>query len=156
MSADIIKFDAELKQADGKNATGIDVPPEVLERLGAGQRPRVRVTINGHTYESTIGVMGGVAKIPVSAAIRQRAGVSAGDRLHVQVELDKAPRVVALAGDLAKALAGDPGARAFFDQLSYSRQFAYVSWIEQAKRSETRQDRVRRTAELLAQRKPQR
>jgi hypothetical protein len=92
----MIEFDAELKQAEGKNATGIDVPPEILERLAAGKRPRLRVTINGHTYQSTVGVMGGVAKIPVSAAVRAAAGVSAGERLHVQLELDEAPRNVAL------------------------------------------------------------
>ena len=45
----MIEFDAELKQAEGKNATGIDVSPEILERLGAGKHPRLRVTINGHS-----------------------------------------------------------------------------------------------------------
>lgn len=152
----MIEFEAELKQAEGKNATGIDVPPEILERLGAGRRPRLRVTINGHTYQSTVGVMGGVAKIPVSAAVRQAAGVSAGERLHVGLELDETPRTVAVPEDLAAVLANDPDARAFFEGLSYSRRHAYVSWIEQAKRSETRQERVRRTAELLADRQPQR
>jgi Bacteriocin-protection, YdeI or OmpD-Associated/Domain of unknown function (DUF1905) len=152
----MIEFDAELKQAEGKNATGIDVLPEILERLGAGKRPRLRVTINGHAYQSTVGTMRGVAKIPVSAAVREAAGVTAGERLRVQLELDETPRTVAVPGDLAVALDGDPDARAFFDGLSYSRRHAYVSWIEQAKRSETRQERVRRTTELLAQRQPQR
>ena len=100
--------------------------------------------------------MGGVAKIPVSAAVREAAGVTAGERLNIQLELDETPRTVTVPDDLAAALAGDPDARAFFDGLSYSRRHAYVSWIEQAKRSETRQERVGRTAELLAQRQPQR
>jgi Bacteriocin-protection, YdeI or OmpD-Associated/Domain of unknown function (DUF1905) len=152
----MIEFDAVLKQAEGKNATGIDVPSEILERLGAGKRPRLRVTINGYTYQSTVGAMRGVAKIPVSAAVREAAGATAGERLNIQLELDETPRTVPVPDDLAAALAGDPDARAFFDGLSYSRQHAYVSWIEQAKRSETRQARIRRTAELLAQRQPQR
>ncbi len=152
----MIEFDAELKQAESKNATGIDVSPEILERLGAGKRPRVQVTINGHTYQSTVGTMQGVAKIPVSAAVRERAGVTAGERLHVQLELDETPRTVAVPDDLAHALAGDLDARTFFDGLSYSRRHAYVTWIEQTKRPETRQQRVRRTAELLAQRQPRR
>jgi uncharacterized protein YdeI (YjbR/CyaY-like superfamily) len=100
--------------------------------------------------------MGGVAKIPVSAAVREAAGVSAGDRLQIRLELDEKPRTVSVPEDLDAALAGDPQARAFFDGLSYSRQKAYVAWIEQAKRPETRQERVRRTAELLAQRQTQR
>lgn len=43
----------------GKTATGIRVPAEVVESLGSGKRPPVRVTINGHTYRSSIAVMGG-------------------------------------------------------------------------------------------------
>ncbi|MEA2972949.1 MAG: hypothetical protein QOG82_1407 [Actinomycetota bacterium] len=34
----------------GKTATGMEVPAEVVEALGAGKRPPVRVTIKGHTY----------------------------------------------------------------------------------------------------------
>jgi hypothetical protein len=43
----------------GKTATGIEVPPEVVEALGASKRPPVRVTINGYTYRNTIAVMNG-------------------------------------------------------------------------------------------------
>lgn len=151
----MIEFDAELERA-GKTATGITVPPDVLDALAGGKRPRVRVTINGHTYQSTVGTMRGIAKIPVSAAVRAAAGVTAGERLRIQLERDEAPRIVTMPDDLADALAADPAARKFFDGLSYSRQNAYVSWIEQAKRAETREERVRRAAALLAQRRPQR
>jgi Domain of unknown function (DUF1905) len=81
-----MEFSARL-QLDGKTATGITVPEEVIEQLGAGKRPRVRVTINGFTFETTIGVMGGNYKIPVSAERRQAANINAGDELHVQVAL---------------------------------------------------------------------
>ena len=57
--------------------------------------------------------MGGAAKIPVSAAVREAARVRAGDRLHVRLEVDDAPRTVALPDDLAATLADDPDARAF-------------------------------------------
>jgi hypothetical protein len=151
----MIRFEAEL-QLDGKAATGITVPTEILDALGGGKRPRVRVTINGHTFRSTIGTMRGGAKIPVSAAIRASAGVSAGDRLRVELQTDETPRTAVIPDDLAAALAGNPGSRAFFESLSYSRQHAYVAWIEQAKKPETRRDRINRTAALLAQRHPQR
>jgi hypothetical protein len=90
-----MKFHAEL-QLDGKTATGVTVPAEVLDALGAGRRPSVVVTINGHSFRTTIGSMGGVAKIPVSSAVRTRAGAAAGDTLDVEVILDTAPREVSV------------------------------------------------------------
>ena len=49
-----MKFCAEL-QLDGKTATGITVPPEVLDGLDGRKRPAVRVTIHGHTYPARSG-----------------------------------------------------------------------------------------------------
>ncbi len=150
-----MKFRAELQQ-DGKTATGITVPAEVLDALGAGRRPAVAVIINGHGYRSTIGSMGGVAKIPVSSAVRAAAGVAAGDMLDVEVVVDATPREVSVPDDLAAALVGNAEAREFFAQLSYSRQHAYLSWIEQAKKPDTRASRVTQTVALLADKRPQR
>ena len=150
-----MKFRAELQQ-DGKTATGITVPADVLEALGAGRRPAVAVTINGYTYRSTIGSMGGVAKIPVSSAVRAAAGVAAGDTLDVEVVVDDTPRTVTVPDDLAAALPGNAAAREFFAKLSYSHQHAYVSWIEQAKKPETRATRVTKTVEMLAEKRSQR
>lgn len=143
-----MRFQATLEQ-NGRTATGIEVPGEVLEALGSGKRPAVRVTINGYTYRSTVGSMGGRSLLPVSAAVRERAGVSAGDHLDVQVELDSAPREVAVPDDLAAALGADPAARRAFDALSYSAKQRLVLPVEQAKAAETRQRRVARALEEL-------
>ena len=145
-----MKFRAEL-QRDGQSATGITVPTEVLDALGGSSRPAVTVTLNGHSYRTTVGVMGGVAKIPVSAAVRDAAGVGAGDILDVEVVADTTPRTIEVPGDLAATLAQNTKARAFFDQLSYSRQHAYVTWIEQAKQPATRTRRVEQAVPLLAE-----
>jgi Domain of unknown function (DUF1905) len=48
------------------------VPPEIVDALAAGRRPRVRVTINNHTYRSTIAVRGGQYLLGVSAENRRR------------------------------------------------------------------------------------
>ncbi len=150
-----MKFRAELERA-GKNATGITVPAGVIDALGGGRRPAVTVTLNGHSYRTTVGVMAGVAKIPVSAAVRDAAGVGAGDILDVEVVADTAPRTVEVPGNLAAALAQNTEARTFFGQLSYSRQLAYVTWIEQARQPATRTRRVEQTVALLADHRPQR
>lgn len=71
-----MRFRAPL-QLDGKTATGITVPPEVMAELAAGKRPKVRVALAGHTYRSTVGAVDGAAKIPVSADVRRAAGIEA-------------------------------------------------------------------------------
>jgi uncharacterized protein YdeI (YjbR/CyaY-like superfamily) len=76
--------------------------------------------------------------------------------LDVDIEVDTAPRTILVPEDLAAALAEDGASRAYFGGLSYSHEFAYVSWIEQAKRLETRQSRVTQTVVLLAERRPAR
>jgi Bacteriocin-protection, YdeI or OmpD-Associated/Domain of unknown function (DUF1905) len=135
----------------GKSATGIEVPADVVAALGQGKRPKVTVTINGYSYPSTVGVMGGVSLIPVSADVRARAGVAAGDEVDIDLVPDTAPRTVEVPADLAAALAGVPAARQAFDKLSYSGQQRYVLGVEQAKTAETRRRRVEKAVTELTE-----
>lgn len=95
------RFRTTLNQAEGKKATGVIVPPEIIDELEAGTRPPVRVTVNGHTYRTTIGVMGGRSMISVSAAIREATGLAAGDDLEVELVVDDSPRDLDVPDDLA-------------------------------------------------------
>ena len=133
----------------GKTATGIRVPPEVVASLGSHKRPAVRVTLNGHTYRSTIAPLGGEFMLPVSADVREAAGVAAGDEVDVDVELDTEPREVTVPPDFAEALDGDADARRFFDGLSYSNKRRHVLSIEEAKTAETRQRRIAKALSTL-------
>ncbi|HEX5506429.1 MAG TPA: YdeI/OmpD-associated family protein [Thermomicrobiales bacterium] len=145
-----MKFRAVL-QLGGKTATGIGVPAEVVAALGSGKRPAVRATINGYTYRSTVSPLGGAFMLPVSAEVRQGAGVAAGDEVDVDLELDTAPREVAVPPDFADALDREPEARRRFEGLSYSNKRRYVLPIEEAKSAETRQRRIAKAvAELQA------
>jgi hypothetical protein len=132
-----------------KTATGIEVPDDVLAALGSARRPAVRATINGYTYRSTVGSVDGRAMLSISAEVRAAAGVAAGDEIEVELEVDTEPREVAVPGDLADALRADPEAKDFFEQLSYSHQSAYVTWIESAKKDETRRKRIPEAVEML-------
>jgi hypothetical protein len=133
----------------GQNTTGIPVPPEVVEALGAGKRPPVRVTVGGHTYRSSIATMDGTPMISLSAENRAAAGVAAGDQVDVDVELDTQPREVTVPPALAEALARDPEAKAVFDSLSYSRRLRYALDVEGAKTPETLARRVEKTMDSL-------
>jgi hypothetical protein len=148
-----MKFRGEL-QLNGKTATGIEVPADVVAGLGAGKRPAVRVTLGGgYTYRTTIAPMGGSYWIGVSAEHRGRSGVAAGDQLDVTVEIDDAPRTVTLPDDLATALDADPVARAFYDTLSYTNQNTYATWVSSAVKPETRADRVAKSVDALRNRR---
>lgn len=131
----------------GKTATGIPVPDEVVEQLGAGKRPPVVVTLGGHTYRTTVAPMGGTYWIPLAAEHREAAGVQADQEVDVTVELDTAPRTVELPDDLSAAM--DDAARTAFDGLAPSHQKEWVRWVTEAKKPETRTARIEKTVESL-------
>ncbi|MGI8423200.1 MAG: YdeI/OmpD-associated family protein [Chloroflexota bacterium] len=144
-----MKFRTEIEQGSSKNVTGIEVPEKIVEALGAGKRPPVKVTINGYTYRNTIAVMGGAYMLSVSAEVREHAGVKGGDKVDVDIELDTEPREVTVPPDLAKALARDTKAKKFFDGLSYSNKRRIVGNVEGAKTAETRTRRIEKSVEML-------
>lgn len=135
-------FTTTVAQAEGKNATGLRVPPAAVDALGTQKRPKVVVHLNGYTYRGTIAAYGDVFMLPLSAEHRAAAGVQAGDEVEVTLELDTEPRTVAVPDDLAAALAERPGATKAFEALSYSVRKEYVRQVESAKAQATRERRV--------------
>lgn len=135
----------------GPNTAGIPVPDEVLGTLGGGRRPAVTVTINGYTYRSTVGAMGGRSLIPLSSAHRTASGLVGGETATVELELDTAPRTVAVPDDFAAALEADPAALATFERLSYSDKSWHVLQIEGAKTAETRVRRIAKSVAILSE-----
>jgi len=136
-----VTFKTTILKAGDKNATGIRVPEDIIEALGAGKKPPVAVTINGYTYRTTVAVMGGEYMVSLSAEHRGAAAVKGGDEIEVMLALDTAPRVVELPDDLAAALA-EAGARAAFDTLNTSTRKEYVRQVNEAKAAETRARRI--------------
>jgi bifunctional DNA-binding transcriptional regulator/antitoxin component of YhaV-PrlF toxin-antitoxin module len=135
-----VSFDTTILQIG--NNTGICVPNEIVEQLGAGKKPPVHVTVNDFTYRNTIAVMGGKFMIGVSADIRSKTGIKGGDKVKVILELDTKPREVEVPADFQQLLNENPKARQFFETLSYSNKQRYVLPIGQAKTEETRQRRM--------------
>jgi hypothetical protein len=127
---------------DKVNATGLRVPADAVAAMGAGKKPKVKVSLNGYTYRSTVAAYGEVFMLPLSVEHRLAAGVKAGDQIEVTIELDLEPRTVEIPDDLATALANQPGARSAFDEMSYSIRKEYVRQVESAKAKETRERRI--------------
>ncbi len=131
------------------NNTGIVVPPEVLESLGAGKRPSVKVVVNGYEYSSTVGSMKGKSMIPFSAAHREASGIAGGDEISVELTLDTEEKTVEVPEDLAAALTKSAKARRAYDALTYSKQKWLVHDIVEAKKPETRKRRIEKAIKGL-------
>ena len=143
-----MRFRTRILQS-GKTATGIEVPPKVVDALGSGKRPAVKVTINGHSYRSTVATVNGKFMIGVSAKVREEAGVSGGDTVEVDIELDTQKREVAVPPDLAAAFRRDAAARKSFEALSNSRKQRLTLPIENAKTDATRRRNVEKALTML-------
>ena len=138
-----------LIEGAGKSAAGMEIPPEVVAALGQTKRPAVRVTINGHTYRSTVAVLGGRFMIGVSNEVRAASGVAAGDEVEVDLELDTAPREVSVPAELAQELVRDAAASKAFEALSYSKKRLIVDPVANAKTAETRDRNIAKALSAL-------
>ncbi len=81
-------------QLNGKTATGIPVPTEVVEELGGGKRPKVRATVNGYAYRTSVVAWGDDYMMSFSSEHREASGLEAGAEVDVDLALDTAPRAV--------------------------------------------------------------
>lgn len=136
----------------GSTMTGIDVPFDTKEAFGKVRAP-VRVALNGYTFRSTTFRMGGETFVPLCRAHREAAGVRAGQTLSITLTLDDKPRVIAIPKDLAAALRK---ARLLdrFEAMSFTHRREYVEALEDAKKPETRQRRLRACIAAVKLRKP--
>lgn len=134
-------FVSTVWKAKDKEATGIPVPDDAVEALGAGKRAAVKATLNGYTYRTTLAVMGGTSMLSLSAQHRNAAGLAAGDTVEVSLDLDTEPRAVDVPLDLAAALS-EHGVREAFNALSNSARKEFVRQVESAKAQETRDRRI--------------
>ncbi|WP_062516969.1 YdeI/OmpD-associated family protein [Demequina gelatinilytica] len=128
---------------------GLEVPAAVVDDLGGGARPRVVVTVNGHTWRTAIAKLRGRHLIGVSTAHRAAAGVRTGDEVEVDVTLDLEPLTADEPEDLAAALDAEGSVRAAFDALTVSQRRQHIRVIDQAKGAETRARRIGKVVEEM-------
>jgi hypothetical protein len=143
-----MEFRAEVEP--NEKMRGLEVPSDAVAGLGAGARPRVRVTVNGHSWSTRIAIMRGRNLIGLSNANRAAAGLTVGEVVTVRIEVDDSPIVVEEPPELATALGADPAARAAFDRLTDSQRRQAARVISQAKGEATRERRVAALLKTLA------
>ena len=133
------------------NETGtlIEIPGELLAALGTKKRRPVHATLNNVAYRTTVAVYDGRYYLPVRKEIREAAGLTVNDPVTVTLVADTEPRTVELPNDLAQAFAADREAQTAFERLSFTNRKEYVAWIQDAKRAETRSNRIAKTVLML-------
>jgi hypothetical protein len=144
-------FTATIQNASEAGGGGafVEVPFDVEKEFGS-KRPKVKALIEGISYRGTLTRMGTDCHIlGIRKEIREQAGKTFGDEVTITVEPDTEPRVIEVPADLMKELKKDKEAKALFDKLSYTHQKEYVSWITEAKKEETRQNRILKTIAML-------
>ncbi len=148
--SDILEFDAVLNAVEGIEALSIDFPYDVQETYGVRGQVKVKVTYDGVPYRGSLAKMGHDCHfLIVRKDIRKQLGKNAGDIVHVTVQRDTEERVVELPPELADLFIQNPEAKVRYDKLSYTHRKEYVQWINEAKRPETRQNRLAKTIEML-------
>ena len=141
-------FTATIQNAGGGGAF-VEVPFDVEGAFGS-KRPKVKAMIEGVSYRGILTRMGTDHHLLIILKeIREKVGKTFGDEVKITVEPDTEPRVIEIPKDLMKELKKDKEAKGFFDKVSYTHQREYVMWINEAKREETRQNRIMKTIEML-------
>ena len=141
-------FTAVIQNAGGGGAF-VEIPFDVEQAFGS-KRPKVKAMIEGVPYRGILTRMGTEHHLLIILKeIREQIGKTFGDEIKITIESDTEPRVVEVPAELKKAFKTEKEAKTFFDKLSYTHQREYVMWINEAKREETRQNRIVKTIEML-------
>ena len=141
-------FKAEIKNAGGGGAF-VEIPFDVEKEFGS-KRPKVRAMIEGVPYRGILTRMGSECHmLIILKGIREQIGKTFGDAIEITIEPDAEPRVIEIPKDVLKEFKKDKQAKDFFDKLSYTHRKEYVTWINEAKKEETRQNRIVKTIEML-------
>jgi hypothetical protein len=141
-------FSAVIKNAGGGGAF-VEVPFDV-EAVFGSKRPKIKATFEGVPYRGILTRMGTEHHLLIILKeIREKIGKTFGEEVKITVEPDTEPRVIEIPAELKKLFRTEKDAKKFFDQLSYTHQREYVMWINEAKRDETRQNRIVKAIEML-------
>jgi hypothetical protein len=131
-------------------AAAVVLDDEQVEAVGEGaKRFPVVATVNGYTWRTSVARMRGEFLLGLNRAVRDAAGVQAGQTVDVEIKLDTEPREVDVPEALARALAKDPAAGAACDALAFTHRKEYARWVAEAKRDETRERRVAEALQML-------
>jgi len=146
------KFEAILIEMN-RGGVGIEIPFNVPDFYGTKGQVKVKAKFNGYEYRGSITPMGGHHILGVRKDIRSAINKEVGDKIQVELEEDKEPRIVEVPLDFQNALAKNIKASKTFEKFAYTHRKEYVRWIESAKKPEIRNNRIQKGVEMIAENK---
>lgn len=151
---DRIRFKAKLLRPAAPKAaawTFLVLPVEASGKLPTRSMVTVDGTLDGNPFQATLEPDGrGGHWLKVDKALRESAGVAAGDTVTLEmtpVDVEPEPR---LPPDMRKALAAHPAARAPWDDITPAARRDWIHWITSGRKAETRERRIRTACDMLA------
>lgn len=147
----ILKFKAELIGTPESPEGGyVYFPFSVEELFGVKGRVPIKATFNGIPYTGSM-VKYGSSKhmILMLKSIRKQINKNIGDLIDVTVELDATERKIDLPKDVEIELNKYPNLLSYYNSLSYTHKKEYITWIEEAKKPETRVSRINKMLKML-------
>jgi len=142
------KFKARIEGASLGGAC-VYFPYNVEEEFGTRGRVPVKATFDGVPYLGSIVKYGAPQHMMgISKSIREQIGKGPGDTVEVTIEKDETERTVDVPGEFHKVLKKEK-LLAVFEKLSYSHKREYCRWITEAKREQTRANRLVKAVEML-------
>ena len=121
----------------------VAVPAKIAAAAGLKYGARVRGTVDGAAYRSSLMKYSGVFHMGVHKATLAAAGAASGDRVEVTIELDDQPLPTdVVPPDLEKAIAAGADTRAAWAKLSPAHKREHVEHVIEAKKPETRARRI--------------
>jgi Domain of unknown function (DUF1905)/Bacteriocin-protection, YdeI or OmpD-Associated len=142
------KFKAAINAAGGGGAYVI-FPFDVEREFGAKGKVPVKATFNRVPYAGTLMRYGHPSHmLVVLKAIREQIGKGPGDEVDVVVWKDEEVRTLEVPSEFVKMIKKE-GLLASFEKLSYSHRKEYCRWITDAKKEETRRNRMVKAIAML-------
>lgn len=121
---------------------------EILPRRG---RTSVDVTINGHSFQTTLEPDGQLSHwLKLDEDLMESSGVKVGDSITVEISPAKKELEPTLPADLEKSLAQSPKAKEMWDDTTTLARVDWVHWIESAKQAKTRKSRIDSACDMLS------
>ena len=135
-------------QARPRGGIAIALPFDPAEAWGDRDRYYLAGTIEQYPMRATVTPAGAEPMLTLGPAWCRDPRVGPGASLRVSLH-PEGPQLDTISPDFADALRAEPEARRFFESLATFYRKAFVTWVEGAKKPETRARRISEVVEDL-------